>query len=71
MRPGRAASDAASADAGYSAEEVRRLLAVVPGTVPGRRDGAILLALILTGTRGAEEHGRGAGGITLRGRTAF
>jgi site-specific recombinase XerD len=39
---------------GYSADEVRRLLAVVPDTVPGRRDRAILLVFILTGRRRTE-----------------
>ena len=39
---------------GYSADEVRRLLAVVPDTVPGRRDRAILLTFILTGRRRTE-----------------
>jgi hypothetical protein len=34
---------------GYSAAEVRRLLAVVPDTLRGRRDRAFLLALLLTG----------------------
>jgi site-specific recombinase XerD len=39
---------------GYSAEEVRRLLAVVADTVHGRRDRAILLTFILTGRRRSE-----------------
>jgi site-specific recombinase XerC len=37
---------------GYSADEVRRLLAAVPDTLRGRRDRAILLVLVLTGRRG-------------------
>jgi len=56
---------------GYSADEVRRLLAVVPDTVPGRRDRAILLALVLTGRRRAEVIGLRAGDVTLEGETAF
>ncbi len=56
---------------GYSADEVRRLLGVVPDTVPGRRDRAILLALILTGRRRAEVLGLRAGDITVEDGTAF
>ncbi|HEY1168255.1 MAG TPA: site-specific integrase [Candidatus Limnocylindrales bacterium] len=37
---------------GYSADEIRRLLAVVPDTVAGRRDRAIILTLVLTGRVG-------------------
>ena len=39
---------------GLSAEEVRRLLAVIPDTPPGLRDRAIILTLVLTGRRRAE-----------------
>lgn len=56
---------------GLSAEEVRRLLAVVPDTVPGRRDRAILLTFILTGRRRAEVIGLRAGDITVEDGTAF
>jgi integrase/recombinase XerC len=56
---------------GLSADEVRRLLAVVPDTVPGRRDRAILLVLILTGRRRAEAIGLTAGDITLEDETPF
>jgi len=56
---------------GYSAEEVRRLLAVVPDTIPGRRDRAILLTLVLTGRRRAEVLGLRAGDITVEDGTAF
>jgi integrase/recombinase XerC len=49
---------------GYSADEVRRLLAVVPDNVAGRRDRAILLTLVLTGRRRAEV-------ISVEGETAF
>ncbi len=56
---------------GYSADEVRRLLAVVPDTVAGRRDRAILLTLILTGRRRAEVIGLRAGDLSLEGETTF
>ena len=52
---------------GYGADEVRRLLAVVPDTVAGRRDRAILLTLVLTGRRQTVFYSyRGKGG--KRGR---
>jgi integrase/recombinase XerC len=56
---------------GYSADEVRRLLAVVPDTVRGRRDRAILLVLVLTGRRRAEVIGLRAGDISIEGETVF
>jgi integrase/recombinase XerC len=56
---------------GYSADEVRRLLAVVPDTVAGRRDRAILLTLVLTGRRRAEVIGLRAGDLSLEGETCF
>ncbi len=56
---------------GLSAEQVRRLLAVVPDTVPGRRDRAILLVFILTGRRRAEVIGLRAGDISVEDETAF
>jgi integrase/recombinase XerD len=56
---------------GYSADEVRRLLTVVPDTVAGRRDRAILLVLVLTGRRRAEVIGLRAGDLTLDGETVF
>jgi integrase/recombinase XerC len=57
---------------GYSADEVRRLLAVVPAdTVAGRRDRAILLTLVLTGRRRAEVIGLRAGDLSLEGETCF
>jgi len=56
---------------GYSADEVRRLLAVIPDTVAGRRDRAILLVLVLTGRRRAEVIGLTAGDISLEGETVF
>ncbi len=56
---------------GYSAAEVRRLLAVVPDTVPGRRDRAIILTLVLTGRRRSEVIGLLAGDLSVEGDTAF
>jgi integrase/recombinase XerC len=56
---------------GYSADEVRRLLAVVPDTVPGRRDRALLLTFILTGRRRTEVIGLTAGDISIEGETIF
>jgi integrase/recombinase XerC len=56
---------------GLSAEEVRRLLAVVPDTVAGRRDRALLLFFVLTGRRRSEVIGLTAGDISIEDDTAF
>jgi integrase/recombinase XerC len=56
---------------GLSADEVRRLLAVVPDTVAGRRDRALLLMFVLTGRRRAEVIGLTAGDISVEAETAF
>jgi integrase/recombinase XerC len=56
---------------GYGADEVRRLLAVVPDTVAGRRDRAMLLTLVLTGRRRAEVIGLKAGDLSLEGENCF
>ena len=56
---------------GLGADEVRRLLAVVPDTVAGRRDRALLLTFILTGRRRSEVIGLMAGDISVEGETAF
>ena len=56
---------------GYSADEVRRLLAVVPDTLAGRRDRAILLTLVLTGRRRAEVIGLRSGDLSFEGETCF
>jgi integrase/recombinase XerD len=56
---------------GLSAEEVRRLLAVVPDTVAGRRDRAILLTLFLTGRRRSEVMNLTAGDLSVEGDVAF
>jgi len=56
---------------GLTADEVRRLLSVVPDTVAGRRDRALLLIYVLTGRRRAEVIGLTAGDISVEGDTAF
>jgi integrase/recombinase XerC len=56
---------------GLSADEVRRLLAVVPDTVAGRRDRALLLVFVLTGRRRSEVIGLTAGDISIEGDIAF
>jgi site-specific recombinase XerD len=56
---------------GYSADEVKRLLAVVPDTVGGRRDRAILLVFILTGRRRSEVMSMTAGDIEIEAGTVF
>jgi integrase/recombinase XerC len=56
---------------GYTADEVRRLLAVVPDTVAGRRDRALLLTFVLTGRRREEVIGLNAGDISVEGETVF
>ncbi|MGO9207222.1 MAG: tyrosine recombinase XerC [Candidatus Limnocylindrales bacterium] len=56
---------------GLSAEDVRRLLAVVPDTIRGRRDRAILLTFVLTGRRRTEVVELKAGDITVEDGTSF
>ena len=56
---------------GLSADDIRRLLDVVPGTPPGLRDRAIILVLALTGRRRAEVMGMKAGDITLENATPY
>ena len=56
---------------GYVAEEVRRLLAVVPDTVVGRRDRALLLTFVLTGRRRSEILALTAGDLSGEGETVF
>jgi len=50
---------------GLGPDEVRRLLAVVPDTVAGRRDRAMLLTFLLTGRRRSEVLAMAAGDLTL------
>ncbi len=56
---------------GLSADEVRRLLGVVPDTAAGRRDRAVLLIFVLTGRRRAEVIGLTAGDISIEDETVF
>ena len=56
---------------GYGADEVRRLLVVVPDTIAGHRDRALLLTFVLTGRRRTEVIGLRAGDVSLEGETVF
>jgi integrase/recombinase XerC len=56
---------------GYGAEEVGRLLGVLPDTVAGRRDRAILLTLVLTGRRRSEVISLRAGDLSLEGEICY
>ena len=56
---------------GLSAEEVRRLLAVIPDTPPGLRDRAIILTLVLTGRRRAEVFRLTVGDLTFENQVCF
>lgn len=50
---------------GLSAEQIKRLLSVVPTTPVGLRDRAIILTLVMTGRRRAEVLGMTAGSIMI------
>jgi integrase len=56
---------------GLSAEEVRRLLAIIPESPPGLRDRAIILTLVLTGRRRAEVFRMTAGDLSFENNTCF
>jgi integrase/recombinase XerC len=56
---------------GLGADEVRRLLAVIPETVAGRRDRALPLTFVLTGRRRSEVISLTAGDISVEGDVAF
>jgi len=56
---------------GLSAEEVRRLLAVIPESPPGLRDRAIILTLVLTGRRRAEVFRMSIGDLSFENDTCF
>ncbi len=56
---------------GLSAEEIRRLLAVIPDNPPGLRDRAIILTLVLTGRRRAEVFRLRAGDLSFENDVCF
>jgi integrase len=56
---------------GLSAEEVRRLLAIIPGTPQGLRDRAIILTLVLTGRRREEVFRMRAGDLSFENEVCF
>ena len=56
---------------GLSAEEMRRLLAIIPDTRQGLRDRAIILTLVLTGRRRAEVFRMTAGDLSFENDTWF
>jgi site-specific recombinase XerD len=56
---------------GLSADEVRRLLAVIPDTPQGLRDRAIVLTLVLTGRRRAEVFRMTAGDLNFENGVCF
>ena len=56
---------------GLNAEEIRRLLAVIPATLEGLRDRAIVLTLVLTGRRRSEVIGLRAGDLGGDGGTVY
>ena len=56
---------------GLSAEQIRRLLTVVPRTPVGLRDRAIILTLVMTGRRRAEVLGMTAGSINVEDRVYY
>lgn len=56
---------------GLNADEIRRLLAVLPDDDRGRRDRAIIVTAVLTGLRRAEVLGMTRGALDLRGDVAF
>jgi len=56
---------------GLTAADVRQLLSVVPGTVRGRRDRAILLTLVLTGRRRTEVISLTVSDLSIEGETVF
>jgi site-specific recombinase XerC len=56
---------------GMTAEDIRKLLAVIPDTPTGVRDRAIVLTLTFTGRRRAEVMSLTAGSIVRDGETVF
>ena len=60
-----------SAPSGLSAAQVQQLLQVIPDTVKGRRDLAIVLTLVLTGRRRSEVINLTAGDIAFDDSAVF
>ena len=60
-----------SAPSGLSAAQVQQLLQVIPDTVKGRRDLAIVLSLVLTGRRRSEIINLTAGDVSYDDSAAF
>ena len=56
---------------GLSAEQIKRLLAIIPTTPVGFRDRAIILTLVMTGRRRAEVLGMTAGSISVEDRVYY
>jgi site-specific recombinase XerD len=56
---------------GLAAEDIRKLLAIIPDTPVGLRDRAIVLTLVLTGRRRAEVLSMKAGDLSFEGGTCF
>ncbi len=56
---------------GYTAADVQKILAIIPDTVAGRRDRAIILTLVLTGRRRSEVINLKAKDITVEDERAF
>lgn len=56
---------------GMTGDDIRRLLSVIPDTVPGRRDRAIILTLVMTGRRRTEVLSLSAGDISIEGPKAY
>ena len=62
---------AAPTPKGLTADELRALLAAVPGSSSGHRDRAVIVTAVMTGLRRAEVLGLTRGGLDLRGDVAF
>lgn len=56
---------------GFSAEQVRQLLAVIPETPAGLRDRAIILTLVLTGRRRSEVLNLKAGDLSIEDKAVY
>ncbi len=56
---------------GYTATDVQKILAVIPDTLAGRRDRAIVLTLVLTGRRRSEVINLKARDITVEDERSF